>query len=222
MEDLAGEVVETAGQAATVRVGTVVQVTPTLRIDLGGTVINNDALGFANGWGPGRVGEIVALLGQSVAGAETSASTWLVIGGIGSAPSGAVSAADNGPGVVTASASFVASGGGGAALGRAFTAPASGKVMIHWNVEITPGASFALSSPQVASGSVIGAGTVHPGWNANFDRTRRNDNNIPIRAASCDLCENLVPGQPYNVTLYYASNGVAATFGRRSVIVVPA
>lgn len=223
MDDLASAVTQSGGQPATLRVGTVVRVTPSLQIDLGGTILNNEAIGYANGWGPGQVGEIVALLGQSVEGADTSGSTWLVLGGIGREPAGAVSATDNGPGVVTASGAFVASGGGGAALGRAFVAPASGKVMIFWNLEITPGAAaFALCSPQVAAGAVIAAGTVHPGWAANFDRTRRNDNSTPQRGGASDLCEGLTPGAVYNVTLYYATSGVAATFGRRSLAVVPA
>jgi hypothetical protein len=84
MEDLANAVVESAGQPATVRVGLVESTSP-LRITISGAVIDPAALGVIPTYNP-VVGDPVCLLGQSVDGADTSASTWVALGCI--APSG--------------------------------------------------------------------------------------------------------------------------------------
>lgn len=77
LDPLAAAVVTSGGQAATVRVGTVTSITP-LQIDMGGTILDPAAVGIARDYAP-VVGDVVALLGQSVEGADTSGSTWLAV-----------------------------------------------------------------------------------------------------------------------------------------------
>lgn len=84
-DDLPSSIVETAGQAATVRVGTVTQVSP-LQVSLGGTALDMDAVGVIGGY-LYAVGMPVALLGQGVQGGATSGATWLLLGPIGAAGS---------------------------------------------------------------------------------------------------------------------------------------
>lgn len=76
-DDLPTTIIEAAGQAATVRVGTVTSVTP-LAISLNGTPLNMAAVGVIGGGF--AVGGPVVLLGQSVEGAGTSGSTWCALG----------------------------------------------------------------------------------------------------------------------------------------------
>lgn len=79
MEDLAGSVTETAGQPATVRVGTVVATTPELVVEVQGSRLLPEAVGILGAYVP-AVGDTVAVLGQSVEGAGSSGSSWLVLG----------------------------------------------------------------------------------------------------------------------------------------------
>jgi hypothetical protein len=76
-EDLQTAIVQSAGQAATVRVGLVTATNP-LAISLNGTPLNMDAVGVLGGGF--TVGGPALLLGQSVQGAETSGSTWCALG----------------------------------------------------------------------------------------------------------------------------------------------
>lgn len=77
-QDLAVAVDQAAGQAATVRIGTITSVAP-LRIDLGGTSLLTESVGCVSSYIP-RLGDTVVLVGQSVQGADTSGSTWLIVG----------------------------------------------------------------------------------------------------------------------------------------------
>lgn len=79
-DPLAAAVVVSGGQPATVRVGTITALSPT-RVTMGGTVLDPDVVGFARDYSP-VLGDVVALLGQSVEGADSSGSTWLVVGTI--------------------------------------------------------------------------------------------------------------------------------------------
>lgn len=79
MEDaLAYGVAQAAGQPATVRIGTIIATTP-LIIDLDGTALLNESVGCVSSYLP-RAGDVVALLGQSVAGADSFASSWTILG----------------------------------------------------------------------------------------------------------------------------------------------
>lgn len=68
-----------AGQPATIRVGVVIQASP-LQVELQGTILQGDNLGRV-GTAP-ALGDFVLLLGQSVRGARTSGSSWVVLGKI--------------------------------------------------------------------------------------------------------------------------------------------
>lgn len=81
MDALAHGIAEAAGQPATVRIGTILSAPPLgeLLVDLDGTALNPAAVGVLGSYHP-VVGDTVILLGQSVAGADSFASTWLVAG----------------------------------------------------------------------------------------------------------------------------------------------
>lgn len=73
------QIVNNAGQPATVRVGTVVATSP-LTVDVQGTRFTN--LGLLNVAPAPGLGAVVLLLGQAVKGAKTSGSSWIILGQI--------------------------------------------------------------------------------------------------------------------------------------------
>lgn len=73
-------IIETAGQPSTTRVGTIVSVNP-VRVDIQGTVFGGSAVGILGSYSP-VVGDHVSVLGQSVRGASSSGSSWLILGRI--------------------------------------------------------------------------------------------------------------------------------------------
>jgi hypothetical protein len=80
---LSGEIFNAAGQPLTARVGIVVSSSP-LQINVQGTIFEGASLGLI-GSAP-SVDDVVLLLGQSVKGAKTSGSSWIVMGTINPAP----------------------------------------------------------------------------------------------------------------------------------------
>lgn len=78
MPDLADAVVDAAGQPLTSRVGTILAVNP-IQVDVGGTVLNPAVVGCVSSYLP-RTGDTVVLVGQAVEGADSSGSTWLIVG----------------------------------------------------------------------------------------------------------------------------------------------
>lgn len=76
---LADEIFNASGQPATVRVGTVTSTSP-FQVTVQGTVITR--LGLLNVAPAPGLGAVVLLLGQSVKGAHSSGSSWIVIGEI--------------------------------------------------------------------------------------------------------------------------------------------
>lgn len=78
MLDLADAVVDAAGQPLTSRVGTIRGVNP-IEVDIGGTILNPAVVGCVSSYLP-RTGDTVAVVGQAVEGADTSGSTWLIVG----------------------------------------------------------------------------------------------------------------------------------------------
>lgn len=76
---LAGAIFDAAGQPATIRVGVVEGVAP-LRVNVQGTIVQGESLGRI-GTLP-ALGDTVLLIGQSVRGASSSASTWICLGQI--------------------------------------------------------------------------------------------------------------------------------------------
>lgn len=76
---LADQIFNAAGQPATVRVGTVVATAP-LTVDVQGTPFTS--LGLLDVAPAPGLGDVVLLLGQSVKGAKSSGSSWIVLGRI--------------------------------------------------------------------------------------------------------------------------------------------
>lgn len=109
-DDIAQAVQDSGGQPSTVRIGTVVSTNP-VQINLGGTILGLEALGFLTPYTP-SVGDVVALLGQSVEGSQATGSSWLALGAIVSSASGLLGENGTNPtgpigGIGTVSATFV-------------------------------------------------------------------------------------------------------------------
>lgn len=79
-DPLADQTAATPGQPTTARVGTVQGINP-IQIEMGGTIVQAESLGFLTDYNP-VVGDRVAMLAQTVDGASSSGSTWLVLGAI--------------------------------------------------------------------------------------------------------------------------------------------
>lgn len=73
------QIVNSAGQPATVRVGTVVSTSP-LTVEVQGEPFTN--LGLLNVAAAPGLGAVVLLLGQAVKGAKSSGSSWIILGEI--------------------------------------------------------------------------------------------------------------------------------------------
>lgn len=73
------QIVNSAGQPATVRVGTVVSTSP-LTVEVQGEPFAN--LGLLNVAAAPGLGAVVLLLGQAVKGAKSSGSSWIILGEI--------------------------------------------------------------------------------------------------------------------------------------------
>lgn len=105
--------------------------------------------------------------------------------------------------------------------GTAFTAPASGAVLLLWAVETSSsGANFALSSVAVYTGSSVGSGTSVLA--ASDDRMVRNNLTASLRMGVHHVLTGLTPGATYNVAMEHRVEGASTgTFARRGVSVVP-
>lgn len=203
------------GQPATVRIGTVTSVSPFVVSVQGTDFVGVGVLAdYA-----AVVGDVVAVMGQSAVSADGS--SWLVLGRMVPSTVGAAAAAtvEFFSQVVFTTTSLVYTTAGAVFCGVVFTAPASGKVLVLWAVELSHGASFVLVSPQVASGDVVGSGT--PFQAASDDVTCRNDGASTTRYGCSDLVSGLTPGAVYNVTLYHRVGGGTGNISRRNVIVHP-
>jgi len=73
------QIVNSAGQPATVRVGTVVSTSP-LTVEVQGVPFTE--LGLLNVAAAPGLGAVVLLLGQAVKGAKSSGSSWIILGEI--------------------------------------------------------------------------------------------------------------------------------------------
>ena len=105
--------------------------------------------------------------------------------------------------------------------GTAFTAPASGAVLLLWAVESSSsGANFALTSVAVREGSSVGSGTSFLA--SSDDRTVRNNFTSSLRMGTHHLVTGLTAGGSYNVAMEHRAEGASTgTFSRREVTVVP-
>lgn len=131
----------------------------------------------------------------------------------------AVTASDAGS-VSTTSATYVALAGD---PGVAFTAPASGRVIVHFAgaFDNTLADTFGMVAFQVRTGSLVGSGTIVVATNDNDSIGTAGTNDTSFGRTT--LVSSLIAGSPYNVQLLYKRFSGTGTsfFARRSVLVVP-
>ncbi len=106
--------------------------------------------------------------------------------------------------------------------GVAFTAPPSGKVMLHWESACSnnTGTNTAICAPAIREGSTVGSGTVFLA--AADERSIWSTTTTGPRIGASAKVEGLTPGTVYNVALEHRANSAGtATFQGREVTVVP-
>lgn len=121
----------------------------------------------------------------------------------------------------TTSGTYTATLTGGTTCALTFTAPPSGKIIIH-NVAQLDNSSTqtSLCSWQLRTGTTIGAGTVI--IDASDDRTIRQIGTNEARFGDSYLVTGLTGGSDYNVQqMFRGSGGTTATFSRKVLIIVP-
>jgi hypothetical protein len=104
-----------------------------------------------------------------------------------------------------------------------FTAPTTGRVVIHYCAQMTNSATAStVVSPVVRAGGVIGSGAVVVA--ASDDEGLTTQNNVERRSGAHLLVSGLTPGATYNVRLEHrvSSGATTGTVRRRSVTVCPA
>jgi hypothetical protein len=123
------------------------------------------------------------------------------------------------------STSFVA---GAAPVGVAFTAPASGSVLIHFSAQLQQNINgqSTFVSAEVKTGSTVGSGSL-AGSAANSDRALVCGKAVVssgpalLQATRSVLYVGLTPGAAYNVRLMHCVDGGSGTVYFRDVIVQP-
>lgn len=120
----------------------------------------------------------------------------------------------------TTSTSFTSTLSPANICGVAFTAPASGKVLITWRMALAnSGAGYTACSPQVAAGAVVGSGAVFLA--AGDGTTISTDFSTFEGQGGTVLVTGLTPATAYNVALYHRVASGTGTFLRREVNVIP-
>jgi hypothetical protein len=105
--------------------------------------------------------------------------------------------------------------------GVAFTAPASGRVLVNYNAQGSNSTSVATSiSPVVRQGATVGAGALVSA--ASDDDCITHQGTVEHRRGASRLVTGLTPGSSYNVRLEHRVSSGTGTVRRRSVIVSPA
>lgn len=106
-------------------------------------------------------------------------------------------------------------------VGRTFTAPPSGKVMVHWRCAITNSTTAAgVVTFQVRTGTVLGSGTsVQAG--ADTISTQHLGTGTGTHGAHA-LVEGLTPGSDYNITqMFRVTSASTGTFARNEITIAP-
>ena len=219
MAGLAEAVQGAVGQPASVSVGTVDSIDPSVISAQG---VPFEDVGLLSDYAP-QVGDSVVLLGQSSAAGSDPAS-WLALGSLrpSTAPSPIAKRAFVATQEATTSVAYVNLA---TVCGTSFVAPASGRVMLHYRSFLTcAGGSFAYSAPQVAEGNVVGTGTVVAGYAAIDDNAMFQPLGSTLSFAASLLVEGLTPFAEYNVTLMVRSSvgGISVIASRREIDAVPA
>lgn len=218
---LADQVAKDRGQPATVRIGTVVQVSP-LRVLVQATLY--ESVGVAGGYIP-AVGDVVALLGQSAVSADGS--SWLAVCRIVPSSSAMVSAATQASGVdtntvVTASAAYVPlTGLFNPSL--VFVGPHTGRIIVHWRASFFADAgTVGRCSFQIREGGTVGVGTVV--WAASDTYSMSTFSNVSSPEFGTTTMVTLTPGVVYNIELQHRRQSGAGNtlYANRQVMVQPA
>lgn len=120
----------------------------------------------------------------------------------------------------TTSTSFTSTLSPANICGVAFTAPPSGKVMIHINVDgDNSGAGFSASSLAVRKGTTVGSGDVVLA--ASFATAIINYAGEGDRKGICHKVEGLTGGDQYNAYFEHVVDSGTGTFRWRSIQVDP-
>lgn len=120
----------------------------------------------------------------------------------------------------TTSGAFTATLTGGTACGVAFTAPASGKIMVYNNCEVQNSAAPTLSlcTIRIRTGSTVGSGSdILAAANAEAIF-----GGVSFRAGTSRPLSGLTPGSLYNAQQLFAVGGGTGTYVNKSLIVAPA
>lgn len=118
----------------------------------------------------------------------------------------------------TTSVTYTSTLTGGTACGIAFTAPPSGKVLVHNNSRMfNSGANHNLCSIHVRTGSTIGSGTdVLAASDANAVAYFGSNDD---RRGATTLVSGLTPGAAYNVIQSFKVTAGTGNFSNKSLIV---
>ena len=101
-----------------------------------------------------------------------------------------------------------------------FTAPSTGKVVIHNVLEsLNSGTGWTKCTIEVRTGNVIGSGTAIVA--ANDDDSHGTTGNNSVRAGVTKLVSGLTPGTQYNVRQLFKIQSGTGTFLRKELIVEP-
>lgn len=120
----------------------------------------------------------------------------------------------------TSSTSYTATLTGGTACGLAFTAPASGKVIILHNCRLSASttAQLAYSTIRIRTGASIGSGTDVLAADDNYSVSTKDD--FVEGKGRSKMQTGLTAGVSYNVQQLYRSSSGAATFLGKELIVL--
>ncbi|MDR3079458.1 MAG: hypothetical protein LBV60_00765 [Streptomyces sp.] len=145
---------------------------------------------------------------------------WLPVGGTQTV----ASVVGDSYGVTSLNYTTVAASGTYLDCAVAFTAPLSGRVMLHINgrVQNTIDSAAGFLSAQVRTGSAIGSGSIVE--DANDSRAIRGAGGSFDRVGITHLTTGLTPGATYNARLLHKTSASTslASFAHRELIVVPA
>lgn len=114
-------------------------------------------------------------------------------------------------------------------VGITFTAPPSGKVMVHWacgiyNSVSIAGNSFGVCAFQVKTGTTIGSGTTYQAAadTLALQAVDRSATSSESKGGRAELVDGLTAGDDYNLSLMYRIGGAGTgNFSSVSCTIVP-
>lgn len=116
--------------------------------------------------------------------------------------------------------SYATTWGGSTVCGVAFSAPTTGRVLLHYAAELDNSSMVTLVAPRVGDGATVGSGTeiVAPQDQIAISNAGTNQ----VRCGASLLVDGLTPGATYNAALSMRVTGGNGAVSRRIVIVAPA